>query len=175
MKKGAVWLVIASLLALSALAFDVTVQPGTVKVDVKAGGYVSQQIEISADAPVVVLASAPKELAGLIRLTRQNESTLVLHVLPPFKDGDYTAQGTLYLQVQGQTPLTSASAQRVTVPLNISINVHGKATQPAVVDLSHDESIAIVPLSNEGATLLAVVVIGVIALNIVLRARTKRK
>jgi hypothetical protein len=32
-----------------------------------------------------------------------------------------------------------------------------------------------VPLSNEGATLLAVVIIGVIALNIVLRHRVKNK
>jgi hypothetical protein len=177
MKKGALLAVAAVLFllsALSAVAFTPVVTPGTIRVDVQAGGYVSQPIEISADEPFVVLASAPKTLAGILRLTRHNDTTLMLHVLPPVGDGDYTAEGTLYLEVQGTQPLTTASAQRVTVPVNITIRVHGKAVVPASVAFSEEE-IEILPLSSEGATLLAVVIIGVIALNIVLRQRVKRK
>ena len=158
-----------------ALALQATVTPGTIRMDVQAGGYVNQPIEITTDGPAIIMASAPKALAGLLKLTRHNDSLLVLHVMPPYMDGNYVAEGTLDLVVQGQTPLTSASAQRISIPVNISIRVNGKADVPAVVSLGEEETIDIVPLSNEGATLLAVVIIGVITLNIVLRQRVKGK
>lgn len=158
-----------------ALALQATVTPGTIRMDVQAGGYANQPIEITTDGPAIIMASAPKALAGLLKLTRHNDSLLVLHVMPPYIDGNYEAEGTLDLVVQGQQPLTSASAQRVSIPINISIRVNGKAAVPSVVSLGKEETIDIVPLSNEGATLLAVVIIGVIALNIVLRQRVKGK
>lgn len=175
MKRG-VSLVLAALLAVAlACAFDAEVDPEAITVDVQAGGYVAEVVDIHASAPVEVFASAPKALAGLVRLTRLNETSIVVHVLPQIGTGELTVEGQLLLDVQGKDPLVSAGLQRATIPLNMTVNIRGRAPAPAIVDLGSEKEIAIVPLSGEGATLLAIIIAGIVTVNIVLRTRLRRK
>ena len=175
MKRGVCALVVLVLLAAAVQAFEVDVSPGTINAEVQAGGYVAELITINADAPVDVFAAASPSLTGILKLTRHNATAVVIHVLPPMASSGTVAKGVLELDVQGTNPSIGAGLQHVTVPLNVTISVVGTASAPAVVDLSNEKEIEIVPLSGGGATLLAVVIAGIVTVNIVLRTRTGRK
>lgn len=175
MKRG-VLIVLAAILAVTlAHAFDVTIDPDTITADVQAGGYVAEVINIHTDRAVEVFARAPKALAGIMRLTRINATSIAVHVLPPIDAGEMSLTGQIELDVQGQDPFVSAGVQRISVPLNVTVNVRGRAPAPAIVDLDSAKEIEIVPLSGEGATLIAIIVAGIVAVNIVLRTRLRKR
>lgn len=179
MKKGVVassslLVLLLTLLAPAALAFNIAVTPGSISTTVQAGGYVSQPIDVHADVPVDVLAAASDNLRPLLRLTRHNQTSVLVHILPPQSQAQGVIEGTLLLTVQGSQPFVSASLQRAEIPLNVSINIQGVAERPALIALP-PQQIEIVPLSFDTATLLVVVIGGVVVLNVVLRAKQPKK
>jgi len=161
-------------LAPMALAFNIAVTPGSISATVQAGGYVSQPVDVRADVPVDVLAAASDNLRPLIRLTRHNATSVLVHILPPQSQAQGVIDGTLLLTVQGSQPFLSASLQRAEIPLNVSINVQGIAARPALIALP-PQQIEIVPLSFDTATLLVIVIGGVVVLNVVLRSKQPKK
>ncbi len=175
MKKG-VLIAVILVCALSALAgaFDVEVSPGSISADVQAGGYVAELVEIHAAGPVQVLASASPSIRGMLKLTRHNDTAVLVHILPPIDSGEIETKGVLQLDVQGQNPVVSASLQHVAVPLNITISVRGRAERAAQVALPAGQVIEIVPLSGDAFTVLIVAIAGIVLLNVMLRSRRKR-
>ena len=175
MKKGvlAVVVLLCALVPIAA-ALDVDVSPGSISADVQAGGYVAELVEINADGPVQVLASASPSIRGMLKLTRHNDTAILVHILPPIDSGEVEAKGILQLDVQGQNPVVSASLQHVAVPLNITIHVRGKAARAAEVALPAGQVIEIVPLSGDAFTVLVVAIAGIVLLNVMLRTRRKR-
>jgi hypothetical protein len=175
MKRGVLLVVLLLCLSPLAYAFEVDVTPEDIYAEVQAGGYVSELVELRTDVPIEVYASASPVLMGMVRLTRHNATAVVVHVLPPIDSAEGVTQGTIQLDVQGTSPFLGADLQRVSFPLNVTVSVKGRASAPAILDLGNEQEIKMVPLSSDTATLVIGIVIGLVALNFVLRTRVSRR
>jgi hypothetical protein len=175
MKRGVLAIIGLLVLVPLAHAFDVTVTPDNIYAEVQAGGYVSELVEIHADRPVQVLAKASPSIIGLLQLTRHNDTAIIVHFLPPITSPQVEAKGQLVLDVIGEDPTISADLQHATIPLNVTVIVAGKAPAPAVVNLASEDTIRVLPLSSDSVTMVALIVAGVVALNVVLRSTKKKR